>query len=98
MIQHIRAARQTLYQTDLANVAVSTLQQIMLDSNAPAAARVSTARNALELAGDLGPNKGDGSEGRPLCELSPQDLSSLINKWEDERMSLAKDVTPASTC
>ena len=56
MIQVIHAARQKYYQTNLANVAVSTLQQVMQDTNAPAAARVSATRTALELAGDLGPN------------------------------------------
>ena len=58
MIQVIQAARQKYYQTNLANVAVSTLHQVMEDRNAPAAARVSAARTALELAGDLGPNSG----------------------------------------
>ena len=38
MIQLIRAARQKLYQTDLANVAVTTLHQVMQDPNAPATA------------------------------------------------------------
>ena len=61
MIQLIRAARQKFYQMDLANVAITTLQQIMQDPNAPASARVSAARTALGLAGNLGPNKGDGS-------------------------------------
>ena len=46
------------YQTNLANVAVPTLNQVMQDPNAPAAARVSAARTALELAGDLGTNSG----------------------------------------
>ena len=53
MIQVIQAARQKYYQTNLANVAVSTLHQVMEDRNAPASARVSAARTALELAGDL---------------------------------------------
>ena len=35
MIQFIQAARQKYYQTNLANVAVSTLQQVMQDQNAP---------------------------------------------------------------
>ena len=43
MIQVIQAARQKYYQTNLANVAVSTLHQVMEDRNAPAAARVSAA-------------------------------------------------------
>ena len=56
MIQVIQAARPKYYQTNLANVAVSTLQQVMQDTNDPPAARVSAARTVLELAGDIGPN------------------------------------------
>ena len=94
MIRVIQAVRQKFYQTNLANVAVSTLHQVMQDPNAPAAARVSAARTALELAGDLGPNSGNGSEGGSLCEMTPGELSSLIDRWEDERLSMSKEVTP----
>ena len=95
MIQVIQAARQKYYQTNLANVAVSTLHQVMEDRDAPAAARVSAARTALELAGDLGPNSGNGSEEGSLCEMTPGELSTLIESWEDERVSMTKDITPA---
>ena len=94
MIQVIQAARQKYYQTNLANVAVSTLQQVMQDTNAPAAARVSAARTALELAGDLGPNSVNGSEGGSLSEMTPGELSRLIERWEDERISMTNDITP----
>ena len=94
MIQVIQAARQKYYQTNLANVAVSTLHQVIEDRNAPAAARVSAARTALELAGDLGPNSGNESEGGSLCEMTPEDLSRLIERWEDERTLMTKDITP----
>ena len=94
MIQVIQAARQKYYQTNLANVAVTTLQKVMQDTNAPAAARVSAARTALELAGDLGPNSNNGSEGDSLCEMTPEDLSRLIERWEDDRTSMTKDITP----
>ena len=94
MIQVIQAARQKYYQTNLANVAVSTLHQVMKDPNAPAAARVSAARTELELAGDLGPNSGNGPEQGSLCEMTPVELSSLIERWEDERILITKDITP----
>ena len=94
MIQVIQAARQKYYQTNLANVAVSTPHQVMNDPNAPAAARVSAARTALELAGDLGPNSGNRSEGGSLSEMTPGELSRLIERWEDERTSMTKDITP----
>ena len=92
MIQVIHAARQKFYQTNLANVAVSTLHQVMQDPNAPAVARVSAARTALELAGDIGPNSGKGTEGGSLCEMTPGELSSLIDRWEDERISMTKNI------
>ena len=66
----------------------------MQDPNAPAAARVSAARTALELAGDLGPNSGNGPEQGSLCEMTPVELSSLIERWEDERILITKDITP----
>ena len=95
MIEVIHAARQKYYQTNLANLAVSTLHQVMQDPNAPAAARVSAARTTLELAGDLGPNSGNGSEGGSLCEMTPAELSNFIERWEGERISMTKDVPPA---
>ena len=67
----------------------------MQDQNAPPAARVSAARTALELAGDLGPNSVNGSEGDSLCEMTPGELSRLIERWEDERTAMTKDITPA---
>jgi len=66
----------------------------MQDPNAPATARVSAARTALELALDLGPNSGKGSEEGSLCEMTPVELSSLFERWEDERISITKDVIP----
>ena len=50
----------------------------MQDPNAPSAARVSAARTALELALDLGPNSGKGSEEGSSCEMTPVQLSSLF--------------------
>ena len=66
----------------------------MQDPNAPATARVSAARTALELALDLGPNSGKGSEEGSLCEMTPVEVSSLFESWEDERISITKDVIP----
>ena len=50
----------------------------MQDLNASAVARVSAAQTALELALDLGPNSGKGSEEGSLCEMTPVQLSSLF--------------------
>ena len=80
ILEAIHQEREKVYQTDLANLAVGSLKEIMHDPNAPAAARVSTARTALELAGDLGPISGNGFEGGSLCEMTPGELSSLIER------------------
>ena len=93
ILKAIHQERQKVYQTDLANLAVGALKQILIDKDAPAAARVSAVRTALELAGDIGPNLGNGSEGGSLCEMTPGELSRLIERWEDERISMTKDIT-----
>ena len=66
----------------------------MKDPDAPAAARVSAARSALELAGDLHKHQGSDLSGRSLAELTPDELAGLIDRWEGERATIAKDVTP----
>tara|TARA_R110002072_G_C7595322_1_gene503516 strand:+ start:54 stop:509 length:456 start_codon:yes stop_codon:yes gene_type:complete len=89
----LRQERQTVYQTDLASLAAATLRDVMNDVDAPASAKVSAARTALELAGDLGPNAKDSASGRSLAEMTPEELSSMIDQWEGDRAALAKDVT-----
>ena len=49
----IRMRRQTLYQGELANLAVAALKSVMEDPLAPASARVSAARTVLEEKGML---------------------------------------------
>ena len=89
----IRQQRQTLYQTDLATLGAETLKQVMLDPDAPASAKVSAARTSLELAGDLAKGENGNIDGRNLAELTPDQLASMIDRWESERADLAKDVT-----
>lgn len=95
VVSLIRQQRQTLYQTDLANLAADTLRNVMIDPDSPASAKVSAARTTLELSGDL--NKaGDGAlDGRSLAELTPDELGSMIERWESERAEMAKDITTA---
>ena len=90
----MRQARQTTYQGELASLAADTLKTVMIDQDAPAAAKVSAARTALELAGDLGRAADDLASSKSLAEMSPDELARLIDRWEDERSSLATDVTP----
>ena len=92
----VRQARQTVYQSELASLSVDTLKRVMRDDDAPASAKVSAARTALELAGDIGKAADDITSSKQLAEMSPDELSSLIDKWEGERASLATDITPAA--
>ena len=94
IIALMRQARQTLYQSDLVNVAADTIRSVMLDVDAPATARVSAARTAMELAGDLGKNAEALGDGKTLAELSPDELARMIDSWESQRSALATDVTP----
>lgn len=93
----LRQARQTVYQTDLASLAAHTLKDVMRDDDAPASAKVSAARTALELAGDLGANAESQSSGKALSEMSPDELGAMIDQWENERAAVAKDVTAQTT-
>lgn len=88
----IRQERARYISGDLANIATGTLRAIMMDENAPAAARVSAARTALELAGELGQGRRDTDEDRPLSEMSASDLEQLIGKWQAERNALANTI------
>lgn len=94
IIALMRQARRTLYESDLANVAGETIRSVMLDLDAPASARVSAARTALELAGDLGKNAEAADAGKSLAELSPDELARMIDSWEAQRSALATDITP----
>jgi hypothetical protein len=97
IIALMRQARRTLYESDLANVAGETIRSVMLDLDAPASARVSAARTALELAGDLGKNAEAAGEGKTLAELSPDELAQMISSWEQQRSALATDITPQTS-
>jgi len=75
----IRAERTRVIGSDLANVAVKTLRDIMTDDKAPAAARVSAARTSLEMAGHLGPT-GKEMDDKPIAEMSQAELQELVDK------------------
>ena len=81
----MREARQTLYQGELVNLAGYTLRQIMLDPDAPASAKVSAARAALELADDLGKDADTSLSSKNLAEMTPEELGCMIDQWESER-------------
>lgn len=88
----VRQERARYISGDLANVATGTLKAIMTDENAPASARVSAARTALELAGELGSSKRDHHEDGLLSEMTADQLAQLIDRWQGERSELANTI------
>ena len=83
------------YQTELASTAVQTLKEVMEDTDAPASARIAAARTSLELAGDIGKHsQSQRNYEQNLAEMTPEELSAIIDRWEDEKAALAKDITP----
>jgi hypothetical protein len=78
--------------SDLANIATGTLREVMTDKQAPASARVQAARTVLEVAGELGRGKSDADEDLPLSEMTADELTRMIDKWQDERAALAKPI------
>lgn len=88
----IRHERARYISGDLANIATATIRAIMMDEGAPASARVSAARTALELAGELGASKREVDEDRPLSEMTAEELGVMIDRWQAERAALATSV------
>ena len=83
------------YQTELASTAVKTLKEVMEDTEAPASVRIAAARTSLELAGDIGKHsQSQRNYEQNLAEMTPEELSAIIDRWEDEKAALAKDITP----
>ena len=95
IIARIRQERHKIYQSDLAPLAVQTLKDVMRDTEAPSSARVAAARSCLELAGDLGKHsQANAKSDKSLSDMSVDELASIIDKLDGEKIRLAKDVTP----
>ena len=95
IIAKIRQERNKVYQTELATTAVKTLKEVMEDMDAPASARIAAARTSLELAGDIGKHSvANPNLDRSLAEMTREELSAIIDRWEGEKASIAKDITP----
>jgi hypothetical protein len=92
---HKRQERNKVYQTELASTAVQTLKEVMEDHGAPASARIAAARTSLELAGDIGKHsQSQLNYEQNLAELTPEELSAIIDRWEGEKAAIAKEITP----
>ena len=95
IIAKIRQERNKVYQTELASTAVNTLKEVMEDKDAPASARIAAARTSLGLAGYIGKHSVvNRNQDRSLAEMTPEELSAIIDRWEGEKAALAKDITP----
>jgi hypothetical protein len=88
----LRQERERAFGVDLAPRAIETLRSVMSDPDAPAAARVTAARTALELAGDLRRAGDDPTAGKRLSELSAADLASMLDTMQVERDRIVEAV------
>ena len=54
-----------------------------------------TSRRWLELAGDIGKHsQSQRNYDQNLAEMTPAELSAIIDRWEGEKAAIAKDITP----
>ena len=78
-----------------ASTAINTIKEVIEDKDAPASARIAAARTSLELAGDIGKHsQSQRNYEQNLAEMTAEELSAIIDKWEGEKASIAKDITP----
>ena len=67
----------------------------MEDTDAPASAWIAAARTSLELAGDIGKHSQSQRKfEQNLAEMTPEELSAIIDRWEGEKAAIAKDIKP----
>lgn len=78
VVSEVRELRERLISGHAANVAVSTLMEIMQDGAAPASARVSAARTVLEAAGHFDKAGRNAGDNQALHEMSAEKLAALI--------------------
>ena len=90
VIAKIQQMRAKVFSTDLATTACQVLKDVMLNSSTDSA-RVSACRTVLELSGDFARSKATATD-KDLAELTPDELSGLIDSWEAERSRVAKKV------
>ena len=52
-------------------------------------------RQKLELAGNIGKHsQSKRNYEQNLAEMTPAELSAIIDRWEGEKAALSKDITP----
>ena len=91
VIAKIQQMRAKVFSTDLATTACQVLKDVMLNSSTDSA-RVSACRTVLELSGDFARSKAQATD-KDLAELTPDELSGMIDSWEAERVRVAAQKT-----
>ena len=95
IIARIRQELNKVYHTELATTAVQTLKGVKEDTKAPASARIAATRTSLELAGEIVKHsQTQRNHEQNLAEMTPEELSAIIDRWEGEKAAIAKDITP----
>ena len=92
IVAKIRQERQKIYQTDLANVATSTLKEIILDKEAPQSASIAGCRTVLEVCNMIGKHSTKDNDNRALSEMTPDQLAGLIDTLENTKAALAEPI------
>lgn len=85
----IRSERERLISAHGANVALSTLMEIMKDQAAPASARVGASRTMLEVAGLFDKAGRDVTSGKSMSEMTVDELQATVAKLDSQMGGLA---------
>ena len=90
VMAEIQQQRIKYFHTDLATVATDTLRQVMESPDSPASAKVSACRTVLEVCSLLGKHSTSNDSTKDLSAMNPAELSAVIAKLEDSKLSMAK--------
>ena len=67
----------------------------MEDTGGAARTKIAAARTSMELAGEIGKHsQSQRNYEQNLAEMTPEELSAIIDRWEGEKVAIAKDITP----
>jgi hypothetical protein len=87
--QALQARRQSRIEGDLAGVALATMGELMTGEAVPAAQRFAASKWILEHAGHAVPTDGAAGAGKPLEELSPDELATAVQSGMQALRELA---------
>ena len=90
VMAEIQQQRLKYFHSDLATVATDTLRQVMESPDSPASAKVSACRTVLEVCSLLGKHSTSNDSTKDLSAMNPAELSAVIAKLEDSKLSMAK--------